>query len=62
MHVHCKLGSTTRYVLASTTLSAKDLEKRLKVRGHCLLRFEIVFADSHASLARQQHALRAGVQ
>jgi F0F1-type ATP synthase alpha subunit len=28
----CQLGSNMRCVLASTTLSAKDLEKRLKVR------------------------------
>jgi F0F1-type ATP synthase alpha subunit len=31
----CQLGSNMRCVLASTTLSAKDLEKRLKVSGQC---------------------------
>jgi hypothetical protein len=43
--MHHQMG---RCVLASTTLSAKDLEKGLKVGDHCRMRFRIAFADPYA--------------
>ncbi|WIA34565.1 hypothetical protein OEZ86_012886, partial [Tetradesmus obliquus] len=57
----CQLGSGMRCVLASTTLSAKDLEQRLEglEAAGCLANTAVFFADPSAPLATKLATLMA---